>query len=260
MQDNQDDLSKAITQLNIYLNQGYLMKLTYMRKHEDDSKKEGFDLKQLKEDYEEKINVWLNEVANYLKQFDFQFYFHFILPKDDAMSYMHPLGNLTHALEKYLYALEDVIVRFEERKNLAVRQDIADKEYQADILYEVTFSTHTREIKINNMLLANPNWDSKAMNFFEYVFTHPNEPIEVAKIEETTAMNLANSIQDILRDLGFIGAVRQLFFPVATKNKVMFINPITKTYATKEDLPTIDLTKITRQSEPKREGTSQKSK
>ena len=212
MQNNQDDLNQVISELNQYLHVGYTLKLTYLRKHDVDGQKEAFDVDELRKEYSDKINMWLNEIAKHLQKQDFQYLFHFLQPKDDAMSYSHPLGNITHALEKHLFALEDVIVRLEEKKNLAVRQEIAEKEHEADILYKIAYSDHTREIKLNGMVLANPQSDSKNVNFFEYVYLHPNIQIAVSDIEDASAMQLADNIQDILRDLGFKGSIRKVFF------------------------------------------------
>lgn len=240
---NQDELDKAIIQLNQYLQQGFLIKQTYLRKHDIEGQKQAFDVDQLRKEYETEINKWLNEVSTYLQPFGFRYFFHFYHVKGDALSYNHPLWGFTHALEKHLFALEDIIVWFEERQNLAVRKEIAELEHEADILYKITYSEHLREIKLNNMVLANLQSDSKNVNFFEYVFSNPNIPLAVSDIEEATAMPLASNIQDILRDLGFKGNIRKVFFPIATKAKVMFMNPISKQYAMKNDLPVIKLTK-----------------
>lgn len=240
---NQDDLEKVISQLNQYLQQGYLIKQAYLRKHDIEGQKEAFDVDQLRKEYETEINKWLTEVANYLQSFGFRFFFHFVNTKVDAITNSHPLWGFTHALEKHLFALEDVIVWLEERKNLAVRKEIAEMEHETDILYKITYSEHTREVKLNHMVLANPQSDSKAVNFFEYIYSNPNKPIEVKDIEEATAFTLSDNIQDILRDLGFKGNIRKVFFPVATKNKVMFMNPITKQYAIQNDLPVIKFVK-----------------
>lgn len=159
------------------------------------------------------------------------------------------LSNVLISFEYYLYALEDIILRLEEKKNLVVRQEIAEKESQADIIYKITYSEHTREIKLNNLILAKLQSDSKNVNFFEYIFSHQNTPVYVSEIEEHTAYSLTDNIHDILRDLGFKGNVRKIFFPIATKAKVMFVNPITKQYAIKNDLPIIELPKTTRQNE-----------
>lgn len=242
LNEKQATLDHSLSFLNEQLYKGYLIKTHFLDLYRVGSKEKGFSLDKLQKKYEKSINKWLELVASHLfDNFEKHLYFHFIQPKDDAMSYTHPLGKLTHALNKRLYALEDVIVRIEERKNLAVRQEIAEKELESDILYKISFSWHTREIKLNNILISRPNSDSKNLNFFEYVYGHSNEQIKVKEIEKTTAHTLSNNIQDILRDLGFKGNVRKLFFPIATKSKVMFVNPISKQYAIKNDLPTIKL-------------------
>ena len=53
------------------------------------------------------------------------------------------------SFESYLEAVEQVIIWLEEKRSLTIRQEIADKEYEASILYKITFSSHTREIKVN---------------------------------------------------------------------------------------------------------------
>ena len=244
MTNTQDSLQEGINFLDKCLYSGYLLKQKYLQNYENESKEAGFDVKGLQVRFENDINQWLNEVAQYIfGNFEKNLYFHFLEPKGDALTYPHPLGNLRHALEKHLYALEEVIVRLDERKGLNIRREIAEKEHQTDILYKISFSTHTREIKLNNMLLSRPNSDSKNLNFFEYVYAHQNELVNVKDIEKETAYGISGNIQDILRDLGFIGDRRKVFFPTATKDKVLFMNPISKQYAIKHDLPAIRLSK-----------------
>ncbi len=247
----QQKLEEALAFFDEQLHSAFLIKRLWYQKYEEENKKESFEINQFLKGYEDVINQWLNVVAKYIfERFEKHLYFHFLEPKKgSSMSFTHPLGNLTYSFELHMYALEDVIVRLEERRSLAIRQEIAEKEYETDTLYKITFSWHTREIKLNNILLARPNSDSKNLNFFEYVYGNPNKPIEVVTIEKTVGQELANNIHDILRDLNFVGNLRTIFFPIATKSKVMFSNPITKQYAIKNDLPVIDFSKITRHSE-----------
>src|SRR5436190_17504377 len=98
----------------------------FLKKHDIDGQREAFDVDALKKDYEDAINAWYRTVAQYIfDNFEKYLYFHFTKLKTDAMSLGHPLGNLTHALDKHLFALEEVIIRLEERRNLAIRQEIA---------------------------------------------------------------------------------------------------------------------------------------
>ena len=243
-----DKLSVIVQELDNFLYEGYLLRTHTIDSWNLQSKDElnKPDANVFNNNFEKNINDWLNKVASFLVNnfAEKNLYFHFISPPTGlSFSYNHPLGRLSAALEKHLLALEEVIVRLEERKNLTIRKEIADTEAKADILYQIKFSPHTREIKLNEILLAKPNSDSKNLNFFEYVFAHPNERINMKDVEESAGMELAGNIQDILRDLGFVDKIRQVFFPVSTKKAVMFVNPISRQYAIENDLPTIQLKK-----------------
>jgi hypothetical protein len=238
--------NNVIKQLDDLLYQGLLLKRNTCDGYDEISKKTGFDVNAYEKEFEGAINKWLNEAAKILftKLSEKHYYYHLLEPdKLLPIKMPHPLGHLIVAFDGHLHALEEIILRLEENRNLAVRQEIAEKEYQADILYKVTYSEHTREIKLNNMILARLKFDSKSVNFFEYVYAHPNKPLSTKDIEEDTAFSLSANIHDILRDLGFKGNIRKVFFPIATKTKVMFMNPISKQYAIKNDLPIIAMSK-----------------
>lgn len=248
------ELDSIIKELDSLLTEGYVKQRRYIQQYREKSTKRGFNLDQFLQEKNDELNDWYGKVVLTLERNFTEKYhlFHFVKQKRTAMSIVgvpERLGEIIVTFESHIFALEDIVLRLVEMRNLAIRQEIAEKEYQADILYKITFSEHTRIVKLNNIQLANPKFDSKAMNFFEFIYPQANKPIEVAKIEEATGMDLANNIQDILRDLGFTGAIRQIFFPVATKQKVLFMNPIAKSYAIKNDLPTIVFSKLTRHSE-----------
>jgi hypothetical protein len=253
-----EEIEEIIRVLDDYLYKGYLLKTHKVDEWNLRSldKNNPPNLDAYKKEFHNQINLWLNETANYLTSHlkEKHYFFHLVHPKSDGLVSTHAFGNLITALERHLFALEDIVLHLEERRNLAVRQEIAEKEYQTDILYKITYSEHTREIKLNNIVLARLQSDSKNVNFFEYVYSHPNEQLSVKDIEKSTAYSIAENIHDILRDLGFKGNIRKVFFPIATKVNVMFSNPITKQYAIKNDLPTI---KLSRDNETEREATSQ---
>lgn len=247
-----ENLNELIDQLDAFLYQGYLLKTHTIDDWNAKSKQSEItpDLEQYKVDFGRKINDWLNEVARLLfSQFkEKHLYFHLVHPKSDAFMLTHPLGNWLTALERHLFALEEIIVTLEERRNLSVRQEIAEKEYQSDTLYRVAFSTHTREIKLNNIVISKPDFNSENDNFFQYVFDNPGRPIGIEELEQHMGFQPIKRLAHIVRDLGFIGELKTIFFPVVTKNQVMFINPISKQYAFKHDLPVINFRKIVRQS------------
>lgn len=249
--DNTDELDQLIQALDTFLYQGYLLKTHTVDDWNVKSIQENKpDIEQYKLNFEKQINDWLNQVATLLvSRFkEKHLYFHFVHTKTDALSLSHPLGNLTHALEKHLFALEDVIVRLEERRNLAVRQEIAEKEYQTDIIYSISYSDHSREIKLNNIVLKKPDFNSENDNCFHHIYKNPGRPIGIAELEEAVGDKLKKRLAHIVRDLGFVHELKDIFFPVVTKNEVMFVNPITKQYSHKHNLPPINFNKLGRQS------------
>lgn len=253
--DNTDAISQLIQELDTFLYEGYLLKTHKIDEWNIKSKQEGNkpDINEYKLDFEKQINAWLNEVATVLfNQFKEKHpYFHFVHPKSDALTSGHPLGDLASALGRHLFALEDIIIRLEERRNLAIRQEIAEKESQADVLYVITYSEYTRLIKINNIVLGKPDFGSENDICFNYLYLNPNRPVPIQELEKANDKALKKRLSDIVRDLGFTGKFKTVFFPVIEKNKIMFTNPITKQFAQKHDLPALDFSKIGRQMEIK---------
>ncbi len=250
MTDNTDNLNGLIEKLDSYLYAGYLLKTMSVdecnkRQKENDST---FNINEFQLDFEHKINVWLNETAKIITSSlkEKHYYFHFVHPQGSALSYSHPLGHLISSLDRHLFALEEVILSLEEKRNLSVRQEIAEKEFQADKMYEITYSTHTREIKLNNILLANPDFSTENELFFQFMYENSGRPVSRKEIESHCG-NLKKRVSDILRDLNFAGAIRQNFFPVATEKEVMFVNPISKQFFYEKVLPAINFSQLGRQ-------------
>jgi len=245
MNQDQENLERSLSILNKYLYDGYLIKLHFLSKHDVDGQKEAFDIDQLQNEYKDEINKWLNIVAGYLfKKFERYLYFHFIQLKTDAMSIKHPLGGLTYSLERHLFALEEVITRLEERRNLIVRQEIADREHQNDIIYKITYNDHTREVKLNNILLTKTDFNSENDNCFNFIYQNAGRPIVIEELEQVIGSKLKKRIAHIVRDLGFTKELKTIFFPVVTKSQIKFINPITKQYFYENDLPIINFKKL----------------
>jgi hypothetical protein len=251
---NSDELDQTIEKLDNLLIEGHLKYTTQRQGYFQNKDKEGFSVDTHRQETTNILNEWFRATVRIIEAEikEKHHLFHFLQHHGGSLVITGvpiELSNTLISFEYYLYALEDIILRLEEKKNLVVRQEIAEIEYQTDVLYKITYSEHTREIKINNVVLARLQSDSKNVNFFEYVYSHQNQQIAITAIEEHTAYKLADNVHDMLRDLGFKGNIRKIFFPIATKTKVMFVNPITKEYAIKNDLPVIELPKTTRQNE-----------
>lgn len=190
--------------------------------------------------------VWSNKVMVHLQERGFPAYyqFHFMERSDKSLAYMNIPVKISNALGRWsarLENLEEILFKLEETERLEVRKEIAKIESQADSLYQITYSEHSREIRVNNILIAKPDFESENERFFTYVFSNPGQALEVKKIEEHYKTKFNKRVSDILRDLRFNGKLRSVFFPVVTQEKVMFINPITKQYAIQHELPSIDL-------------------
>ena len=96
----------------------------------------------------------------------------------------------------------------------------------ATVLYEVTFCD--REIKVNGLKLSKPHFNSVNELVFDYLFRNPNKRIELKVIEKAIDRPINKRLQDIVRDLGFRGSLRSMFFPNVAKTVIEFVNPITK--------------------------------
>lgn len=247
-------LEQILATLDGYLLDGYNRSQSLLSDYKKESTEEGFNA----EDYYNKklanINEWFPKVHQFLNEsFQLKYHlFHFVNPKTPAgimkVGLPDNLSNLSIRMEYYLYALEDIILRLEEQRNLAIRQEIAERESQADILYKITYSDHTREVKLNNIVLTKTDFDSENDNCFNYIYSNPGRPVGIQELEQAVGIKIKKRLVHIVRDLGFVNELKTIFFPVVTKNQIMFINPITKQYAYEKNLPPINFKKIGRQS------------
>lgn len=247
------EIEKIIAELDTLLIDGFNRYQVFTKDYHDRAPKPDFNLEKYTEEKLANINEWYPQVYKILHDsFPLKHHlFHFINPKVPSLSVIglpNQIGNLSIKLEYYLYALEDIILRLEELKNLAIRQEIAEKESQADVLYKIGYSDHTREVKLNNIVLTKTDFDSENDNCFSYIYSNPNRPIGIEEIEQAIGNKVKKRLVHVLRDLGFVNELKIVFFPVATKNQIMFVNPITKQYAHNKNLPPINFKKIGRQS------------
>ena len=203
-----------------------------------------------------KYHIWTNEkVLPVLRKLPEKHYqFHFINEKIEVMLRMEGVPNKISDLivlaRRSMEALERIILHLEDKQALAVRRDIARREHAADILYNISYSNHTREIKLNNIILTKTRFESENDRFFEYVYNKAGKLLGLEQIKQEIGTDTLNkTLPQIVRDLKFTDDLKAIFFPVIQKSKVMFVNPITKHYAVENDLPALNLTKLRRQSE-----------
>lgn len=240
---NEQELVNVIDALDSHLEEGYttfidLETESLISQDQEDSNILGFNKRSNRE-----FNQWHENVSNILskKLNYYHYYFHFSKPRNLRENMPWNFNDFIKNFECYLFALEEVLISLRDEKNLTIRQEIAKKEFQAEILYKITYSDHSREIKLNGMTIVKPDFESENDRFFNYVYLNPNRSISREEIEKSTQEKLKKSNSDILKDLGFTGAIRQIFFPGTNKTKLKFNNPITKEYAYQHDLPDINL-------------------
>lgn len=92
-------------------------------------------------------------------------------------------------------------------------------------IYKVSYSEKTREITINNFLLANPDFDSENERVFTYIYKNQNKKIDLKELQQNTG-KLTKNLHKIVENLGFVGNLRKAFFDVS-KTGIRFRNPIT---------------------------------
>lgn len=104
-------------------------------------------------------------------------------------------------------------------------------------LYRIEY-TANREVLLNGKLLRRPRPDSPNENLISYLIAHPNKVIKIKEIEKDTGIeNISLNIHQKIRDLGFTGNLKKIFFPQVDQQTIKFTNPITENYLTKNNLP-----------------------
>ncbi|MDD5305917.1 MAG: hypothetical protein PHU25_01215 [Deltaproteobacteria bacterium] len=94
-----------------------------------------------------------------------------------------------------------------------------------ELLYRVIYEN--REIRVNGFVLSKPNYDSENDVVFEHVFHNANRKVGLEEIETAIHRPLKKRLGEVVRDLGFTGDLKAIFFPDVSKAAVRFVNPVT---------------------------------
>lgn len=156
-------------------------------------------------------------------------------------------GDFQKLLSKALEVKKSLTYNRQGQDSIHVVERVQERE--PGILYKVIFNEHNREIRVDGALVGNPDLDSENDLVFGYVYKNPNRTIRLREIEDGIKQSVNKRLTDIMRDVGFKGDLRRVFFKGVTKTSLYFVNPITKEYAEKNNLPKIDLDKIGRNLE-----------
>ena len=95
-----------------------------------------------------------------------------------------------------------------------------------EVLYAVTFVN--REVRVNGFRLSKPNFNSENELVFDFLFRNANRRIELSEIAEAIKRPLTKKLREVVRDLGFIRELKEIFFPDISKTSIRFVNPVTR--------------------------------
>lgn len=112
---------------------------------------------------------------------------------------------------------------FEQNKQIETKEiELSSPEA---IVYWIDYSEKSREIRINNLLLSKPDFDSKNEIVFTYLYNNPNKRIDKKEIEKETKEPINKRLHNIINELGFSGELKKAFFSIS-KTSIEFRNPI----------------------------------
>ncbi len=154
-------------------------------------------------------------------------------------NYPEKLSNLVIGHKDKLEKLETIIIQLEEKFALSVRKEIAEKEYDADIVYHLDYHPQRRLIMLNNIEWHTLSLDSTNHKFFEYLWARPNQVVAVDELRQNAGIG-DKKISNILSDMGFVDNIKMIFFPQSNdKGSVQMLPIVRKQDIYKNHLPTL---------------------
>ena len=176
---------------------------------------------------------------------------HFVNVNRTAMSLsgMSPeQSDFIVSFEVRLTALKEVLQMLEERRSVIIRQEIAKQERDQSVKYELRYSS-SRELTLNGILLAKPDFHSENDQFLSFIFTDGNSwrTVPMQELLENLATDkLKKTVHQILADVGIVDNLKTVFMPNVSTKAIQFRNPITHGFAEENKLPEITITKTVR--------------
>lgn len=93
-------------------------------------------------------------------------------------------------------------------------------------LYFIKQNPRSREVILNDRyLLSKPRYDSENDNFIEYALKHPGEKVTTEEIKRS-GVNISKKFDEVLRDIGFTGELKKLFFQNVSSTAFFFSDSI----------------------------------
>lgn len=245
-------LKETIKVLNELLGVGHSFKQCYFNEYQTQKVVEGFNTDTFAAKWELKLNNFINKeiiqsLVRHLGQ-DYHYIYHFQSPPVQPLSragWNTHINDIYNSFSAYIDALKEIIFRLEDQLVLAYKREIAKQEFDQNVLYRITYSAHSRRIKLNGIDLTKPDFETVPERLFAYIYERPNQVVSIADFEAEmkTSLGLRRPVQ-ILADLGFKKELLAVFFPVRDKQQIKFVNPITNQYAVEHELPAISFNKL----------------
>ncbi len=161
--------------------------------------------------------------------------------------------DLVMKSHKYrLEKLEQIIVQLEEKLALSIRKEIAEKEYDADIVYQLDYNPTRRLIILNKIEWHTLSMGSANHKFFEYLWERAGRVVPIAELRKKAGI-ADKKISTILADMGFKGNLKAIFFPQANdKESVQLLSIIRKQDIYRGKLPVLTRDNILELAEKKK--------
>lgn len=156
-------------------------------------------------------------------------------------SYPEKLSGLVLAHKYKLEKLEQIIIQLEEKLALSIRREIAEKEYDTDVVYQLDYNPTRRLIILNKIEWHTLSMGSANHKFFEYLWERAGQVIPIVELREKAGIT-DKKVSTILADMGFIGNMKAIFFPQANDKESVQLLPIIR----KQDIYRGNLPVLTR--------------
>ncbi len=88
-------------------------------------------------------------------------------------------------------------------------------------------ASKSKYIAVNGHIISRPHFGSDVSGFFQYIHGNANRKVTRQEVEDVWKFKMKKGMDDVLRDLGFRGALAQIFFIEMTNGMVHFVNPVT---------------------------------
>lgn len=189
--------------------------------------------------YNHYINLFVNAGVNHLAKAKSASELADLVTGKTPPNAEHDLEDLDLKLDK----LEEIMFRLEDKANIQIRQEIAKQEHDASTKYELRYS-NARELTLNGILLAHPDFLSENDQFLSFIFEEGNAWRNIPTselLEHMKVSKLSKTIHQILSDLNITGTIKDVFIPNVSTKGFEFRNPISHGFADENGLPVIDL-------------------